>query len=61
MNELIQIFVTVSSANRSEYSLVFEDLKKQELDVRFQQLKEYISHIKDFQQILFHQNVSRAQ
>ena len=29
LDELIQFFVEASSANRSEYSLVFEDLKKQ--------------------------------
>jgi len=61
LNELIQFLVEATSANRCEYSLVFEDLKMQELDVRFQKLKENISHIKDFEQILFHQNVARAQ
>ena len=61
LNELIQFFIQASSENRSEYSLVLDFLKKKDLDVKYQQFKEYISHIKDFQQILFHQNVSRAQ
>jgi hypothetical protein len=35
--------------------------KKDELKFNYDKYKEYVSNLKDYQQIIFHQNVARAQ